>query len=107
MASTSAQTTVSEKGTAGAGTTIDFTDAKSKVTMVLVPSGAITGGLVAMQASQDNTNWVNVHVFDPVVATNQHFSTVEGAFRYWRANVLAAITGGGSVTATLMEADNR
>ena len=104
MASTSAQTTISSK-TSGAGTTIDFTDAKSKVTMVLIPSGTITGGLVTVQASQDNTNWVDLYVLDPAIPANQFYTSDSGAFRYWRGSVSAAITGGGSVTATLMEAD--
>jgi hypothetical protein len=106
MASTAAQTTLSGK-VSGAGTTVDFTDAKSKVTMVLVPSGAITAGVIAMEASQDGTNWVTVHIFDPVIAANQFYSIENGAFRYWRANVASTVTGGGSVTATVMEADTR
>lgn len=104
MASTTPQTTLSGK-TNGAGTTIDFTDAKARVTMVLIPTGTITGGLVQMQASQDNTNWVVVAVLDPVIRTNQFHSSSVGAFRYWRGEIVSAVTGGGSVSATLMEAD--
>lgn len=105
MASTTPQTTLSGKAT-GAGVTIDFTDAKAKVTAVLVPSGSVTGGLVALEASQDGVNWVTVYIFDPgFTAANQFYSNTNGAFRYWRGNVTSPITGGGSVSATLMEAD--
>lgn len=104
MASTAAQTTLSGKGTAGAGTTIDLTDAKSKVSFVLIPTGTITAGTVALQASQDNTNWVTLYVFDAKRSGNQFYSNINGAFRYWRGNVLTAVEGG-TVTATLMEAD--
>ncbi len=104
MASTSAQTTLSGR-TSGAGTTIDFLDAKAKVSMVVIPSGAVTEGIIAMEASQDNANWVTVYIFDMGASGVQFHSTANGAFRYWRGNVLRAVTGGGSVTATLMEGD--
>jgi hypothetical protein len=103
MASTLAQTTLSGVAT-GAGTTIDFTDARAKVTAVMLPSGTITDGLVALEASQDGLNWVVVHFFDPL-GGNQFFSQREGAFRYWRGNVTRPVAGGGAVRVTLMEAD--
>lgn len=104
MASTLPQVTLSGVTATGAGTTIDFVDARSKVTAVLVPSGTITDGLVAVEASQDNVNWVVLHFFDPL-AGNQFYSAVNCAFRYWRGNVHRAVAGGGAVRATLMEAD--
>ena len=104
MSSTAAQGSLSGAAT-GDGTTIDFVDARARVTMVLVPFGAITGGLVAMQASQDNVNWVTVHVFDLGIRANQFHNAVNGAFRYWRASVLAPVAGLGTVSATFMEAD--
>lgn len=104
MPSTTAQTTLSAKSTVGAGTTIDFATAVSHVSMVLSKTGTVTGGLVAVEASQDGTIWKRRHIVDvtatPVISCD--FSS--GAYRYWRGNVIKAILGGGSVTATLMEA---
>lgn len=102
MASATASSSLAAK-TTGAGTVVDFTTAKSQVTMVLVSKGTCTGGVVAVQASQDNSNWVTVHAFSPSTGANYHYSLRHGAFRYWRANVLADVTGGGSVDATFME----
>lgn len=104
MASTTAELSVFDVKVVGPGTTVDFLAAKAKVTMVMVLAGTVKGGLVAMEASQDNTNWVMVHVLDAGVAANQYRDNVDGAFRYWRTNVLSTITGGGSVTTTFMEA---
>lgn len=104
MASILAQQTLSGATASGAGTTIDFLDARTNVAMVVAPSGTITGGLVAMQASQNGTTWVTLYTFDPTIAANQ-FYAASGAFRFWRANILVALTGGGTVSATLMEAD--
>lgn len=91
--------------TTGNGATVDFSTAKSHVAAVVVPSGTIAGGTVGVQASHDGVNWVHmvaVHVaLRPGVQSND-FST--GAYRYWRAVVLQDITGGGTVSATLMEA---
>lgn len=86
------------------GATVDFTVPKRNVTTVVVTSGTITGGLVEMQASQDGLNWVSHTVVEPVQGVNYGVDSKYGAYRYWRANVIAAITGGGSVSATFMEA---
>lgn len=91
--------------TTGNGLTVDFTTAKSQVAAVVVPSGTITGGTVAVQASHDGVSWVHmvalhVALYPGVISSD--FST--GAYRYWRAAILQDITGGGSVSATFMEA---
>lgn len=105
MASTAAQSTLTTRAAVFNGATVDFADARGRVTMVVIPSGTVTAGLVAMEASQDGTNWVTLAVVDPTFGVNQFHSNTAGAFRYWRGSIVSAITGGGNVSATLMEAD--
>lgn len=105
MASTTAQTTLSGKSAAQEGTTIDFAGAKSRATAVLIPSGAVTGGVVIVEGSQDSTNWVTLHAFDAGRPGNQFYNLNEGAFRYFRGSVATAVAGGGTVSMTLMEGD--
>lgn len=104
MPSTTPQAVLTGATGAGAGAAIDFTDAKSRVTMVLVPTGTITSGQVALEASHDNLNWVALYIFDARRTSVQYQTATHGAFRYYRANIIGAIVGGGSVSATLMEA---
>lgn len=104
MASTDAQTTLTAASAAGPGTTIDFTTAKRNVTMVVAPSGKLSSGVVLVEASQDNTNWVVLRTVD--MADRDAYAVVLTglAFRYWRANVARTLVGG-TVRATFMEAD--
>lgn len=87
----------------GPGTTIDFVVAKALVSMVLVSNGPVSGGVVAVEASHDGTNWVKVEGLAPQADFHQFAQPTRGVFRYWRANVLAEVTGG-TVSATFMEA---
>ena len=100
----SAVTSLASTKIAGPGDTVDFVAAKSQVTAVVVVTGTVTGGLVAMEASHDGVNWVYYGSTTPRTGVNQPIVTNVGAFRFWRANVLSPITGGGSVSATFMEA---
>lgn len=104
MASMLATASLTEATAVGAGTAVDFTTAVSRGTMVVVVNGTVTGGVVTLEASHDNTNWVKLEAMSPQTGFNQHLAPQRGAFRYWRANILVEITGGGSVTTTLMEA---
>lgn len=104
MASTLPNSTMTNQKT-GAGTTIDFLAAKSRVSLVLIPSGTISSGMVTVEASQDGSNWVTLEYLDPTLGTNQQSSPPNAAFRFWRANLVSPITGGGTVSATLMEAN--
>ena len=104
MPSTTASTSIDGGRNVTAGTTVDFTTAVSTVTMVIYRTGTVTGGVVVMEASQDGTNWVPVTSVSIDRGVNDHRDATGGAFRYWRANVAAAITGGGTITATFMEA---
>lgn len=104
MASALASTSLSS-ATSGTGTTVDFLTAKRNVSVVVLPSGAITGGTVAIEVSHDNANWIPALTMHVALRPGNHshdFSA--GAYRYWRANIIQDITGGGNVTATFMEA---
>jgi len=106
MASGSAATSLSGASAVSSGAAVDFTAARRNICMVVIPTGTITGGLVALEGSQDNTNWVYLTSLTPTTGQNSFQSVNEGAFRYGRASILAAITGGGSVTVTIMESDS-
>ena len=104
MASAAGDTTLTNAKT-GTGTTVDFTTAKRNVSVMMIPTGTIDGGTVAIEVSHDGTNWARMLVMHIALRPGNHSHDFShGAYRYWRANILAAITGGGSVTATLMEA---
>lgn len=104
MASTTALSTLTN-ATEGTGTAVDFSSAKTHVSAILTVNGEVTDGMVHVQASHDNTSWVHLHTFSGITTgLNQKFE-MAGAYRYFRASVISAITGGGSVTVTLMEAD--
>lgn len=104
MASTSAQTSLSAVSNAGAGTAVDFSTAKKNVTMVVVPSASLVSGVVHLEASQDNTNWVVLRTVDVTGRSNYSVHVTGAAFRYWRANLVRSVSSG-TVTATFMEAD--
>lgn len=104
MASTAASTSLSTGASVGAGNTVDFTMAKKNVTAVIVPSRAMTDGVVAIEASQDNTNWVVVRVVALEGRGNYAVHEQGVAFRYWRASVVRALPDG-TVRVTFMEAD--
>lgn len=89
----------------GAGAAIDFLTARRNVSVMMIPTGTITGGAVAIEVSHDNVNWAQAVMMHIALRPGIHshdFS--QGAYRYWRANIISDITGGGTVSATLMEA---
>lgn len=88
----------------GPGSTVDFTTAVKNASMILSSAGTVTGGLVAVEVSHDGTVWAEFSSLLPRTGENRALSFSQGAYRYWRANILAAITGGGTVTATFAEA---
>ena len=102
MASIAAQVSLSAK-TSGNGATVDFLVAVRNVTMVAYTTGLVTGGLVQIEASQDGTVWVPIQAVE-VGSRPRSVDLSGGAFRYWRATVQSAIVGGGTTTATFMEA---
>lgn len=104
MPSAIPSTSLSAASAVGAGATVDFLAAKVNVTMVVIPSGTITGGLITMESSQDGTNWVTHRVMEPMTDLKMGCDGSPGVYRFWRASILTAITGGGTVTTTFMEA---
>lgn len=104
MASTDAVVSLSGKTAVQDGATVDFTTAKSIVSMVVVVTGTVSSGVVIMQSSHDGTNWVDHSYHSVDRGVNFHSEGIGGAFRYWRASIRAAVVGGGSVSATFMEA---
>lgn len=104
MASVAGTTSLAAATLPGPGATIDFTTAKLNVSMVIVVTGTVTGGLVALEASHDGLNWVSHTVVEPMTGLNVGVDNRAGAYRYWRSNVLTEVTGGGSVATTFMEA---
>lgn len=104
MASTTAQVSIAAKAT-GAGSTVDFLAAVSRVSGVIVTVGTVSGGAVAVEASQDGLNWVTLQVHQPRTGRVIGCDNMGMAYRYYRVNILSDITGGGSVTVTFMEAN--
>lgn len=103
--STVASTTLTSASAIGAGTTVDFANAKKNVTLFALVNGTVTAGVVDLQASQDGTNWVRLaSTGNLATGVNQYLTLDGGAFRYYRGTVSEALVGGGSVTATLMYA---
>ena len=89
--------------TTGTGATVDFTNAKSNVTMMVRVNGAATGGVVALQGSQDGTNWVTIASSSQfATGVNQYVSLTNGAFRWFRGLITENVAGGGNVTVSLM-----
>jgi hypothetical protein len=88
----------------GPGATVDFSTPKRNVSQVIVVSGAITGGLVALEASHDGVSWVSHTVVDVSQGINLAVDNRYGAYRFWRSNMITPVTGAGSVTTTFMEA---
>jgi hypothetical protein len=93
-------TSLSAVSATGAGTVADFGSAKQNITMAVIAGAGVSAGAVALEVSQDNTNWFRgtpvTQSAPGVTQANQ-----QGAWRYGRANVTTTITGG-TITATLM-----
>lgn len=104
MASTSAQVSL-DGAKSGTGVTVDLADARRNVSAVLSVSGTVLDGLVAVEASQDAVNWVTRHQFPAHGDSVQGYDSSTGAYRYWRASITRAVSGGGSVKVTFMEGD--
>ncbi len=85
------------------GTTIDFLTARSFVGALVITNGTVTGGTVAIQISQNGTNWATAEFFSPQTGLSYVFHNPGGAFRFWRGVITTAIAGGGSVDMTFME----
>jgi len=103
--STTANATLTAATAVADGTTVDYTSARSDVSLFIQVNAVVTSGVVALQASQDGTNWVRI-ASSGALATgvNQFLTLSGGAFRWFRGSITETVVGGGSVTATLMHA---
>ena len=88
--------------TTGTGTTVDFTRAQNDITMALLVTGTVTAGVVALDVSQDGTNWIMFSTANLASNTNAKLTATGEAWRYARGRVTTNITGGATVTCTLM-----
>lgn len=95
-------TTLSAQSATGAGTVADFGSAKHAITLAVTASAGVSAGVVALEVSQDNTNWFRTNG-SALTAPGVTATTVTGAWRYARGNVTTTITGG-TVSATVMGA---
>lgn len=97
-----ASTTFTARSATGAGTVVDFGSGKTNATLVITASAGVSAGAVALEVSQDNTNWFRG---TPVTQSAPGVTQVNqgGAWRYARGNVTTTITGG-TVSATIMAA---
>lgn len=88
--------------TTGTGTTVDFTRAQNDITMAILVTGTVTAGVVALDVSQDGTNWIMFSTGNLTTNTNSKLTATGEAWRYARGRVTTNITGGATVTCTLM-----
>ncbi len=105
MASPTAQTSLDNAKGATVGLAVDFTVAKKDVSCVVFTSGLVTGGIVSIEASHDSLNWVPMGSLATADGRASSLDFSRGAYRYWRASILDPIKGGGTVSATFMEAN--
>ena len=98
---TAGATITAGSGTAN-GTTIDYGASKENITLVVVASAGVSAGVVALEVSQDSTNWYRHTTTVTTSAPGVSQTTISSvAFRYARGVIATAITGG-TVTCTTM-----
>jgi hypothetical protein len=80
----------------GPGTALDGLVIRTTGVMVVTSSAGVSAGSVQAQTSVDGTNWVNAGSAVSTTTASTTFApvVVTGAFRYIRATVATAITGG-------------
>jgi hypothetical protein len=98
-----------------AGSTVDFGMAQTYITCQFYGSATLTGGTVNLEVSQDNVHWTlagaalaatGIDAGNLAVGTEANtiatsvITVAAGAWRYARAVVLTAITGG-TITAVI------
>jgi len=91
---------LSAQSSTGPSGTVNFGSAKQNITIAITAGSGVTAGAVALEVSQDASNWFRV---TPVTQSAQGVTQAnqQGAWRYGRANITTAITGG-TVSATIM-----
>lgn len=92
--------------TSGTGSAADFEVSRSNISMIVIPTGTILAGVVTLDISQDGSAWVPYATSVSLLSgANQIISANGVAVRYARGRITTAITGGGSITCTIMEAN--
>jgi hypothetical protein len=93
------------------GVALDNQGVRNNHCVVVTANGTVSGGTVQLQGSQDNVNWVNLLAGSGqnAIATPATGTTVLGTanltpFRFLRAFIATAITGGGTITAYVASA---
>ena len=76
------------------GTVLDNSTPKSNHTLVAVASAGVTAGTVQLQASLDNVNFITIGTLNLTAAGPVSVSVANSPFRYIRAAITTAITGG-------------
>lgn len=96
-------TTVNAATGAITGTAADFGSSHANFTAVIVPGTGVNAGVLQLQLSQDNTNWMNEGTASTALAAgvNQSLKATGVAYRYARV-VSTTNVAGGNVTVTLM-----
>ena len=95
-------TTTLSAVTTGTGTAVDFARAQNSISMAIIVSGTVTAGMLALDVSHDGTNWVQVTTTNVTTNTNNKLVASNEAWRYARGRVVTNVTGGATVTCTLM-----
>jgi hypothetical protein len=100
--SSATATTTLTAATTGTGTTVDFGTGTNDITMAILVTGTVTAGTVALDVSQDGTNWVMFSTSTLTTNTNTKLTSSAEVWRYARGRVTTNITGGATVTCTIM-----
>lgn len=86
----------------GPGAALDNVGVRNNHSLMLVTAGTVSGGTVQLEASQDGVNYISLlgTALAPLSATSTVWLGVATLtpFRFLRANIKTAITGGGSIT---------
>lgn len=93
-------TSLNAQSTVQNGTVLDDGGMREHHTITLISGAGVSSGTVIFQTSMDNTNWFNAVTFSTTTASVVASADVVGAFRYSRAAITVAITGG-TVTALI------
>jgi hypothetical protein len=96
-----AGTALTAQATTGAGSAVDFGSGRANVTLAITTSAGVSAGAVALELSHDQANWFRRTAVTTNTASTVFQDSAVGAWRYARANVTTAITGG-TVSATIM-----
>jgi hypothetical protein len=80
----------------GPGLALDAVVCRGNAVMTVTTSAGVSAGSVQCQGSLDNVNWVNVGtaVTTSTASTTTAVIATSQFYRYYRANVATAITGG-------------